>query len=575
MKKSIYILLVFSIIAMPSCKKSLEEVPLDFYSPENSYTNKGQFESALAGIYSNVRSNFYANSDEVGNYDMLGIDCDFADNKLGGTGFSAYFNWNTLNADKTSGNGFSDKWWIRLYRLISMSNTIIDRAEQPTAVWSSTAEKNAIVGEAKFLRAFSYKFLANMWGDVPLVINETKSPKFDYTRAPQAEVYQLCKSDLEFAVKWMPYINTQTGGRAPREAAFHLLSEINICLKDYTGAIAAADSVIKGTNCVLMTSRFGKWTNFKTNAPTYKGALQSWGDVYFDLFQDGNFNFKEGNKEAIWNIEQDPNILGGNNTDANTSGGFFVMERWWGPSAWGGRDKNGVPNFLQDTLMGRPVGYLTPPKYIDSTIWLYKGDWNNDIRNSSYNIQRTWYWTNPASAYYGQPITPANSQIPSEFSTRCAPQFKKSVSAIHYGKFKDATSGQTHDNGRSYKDWYIMRLAETYLLRAEANMLKGDGAAAAADINVVRNRAHATPVAAGEVNMDLILDERARELYMEEFRISTLMRTGKLVANILKYNGWAKANNITSLPAKLNRMPIPRSVIESNTGAVMTQNPGY
>jgi hypothetical protein len=575
MKKTKYIFFVFSILIIVSCNKSLTEVPLDFYSPENSYTNKGQFESALAGIYSNVRSNFYSNADEVNNYDMLGIDCDFADNRLAGNGYNAYFNWNTLNADKTSGNGFSDKWWTRLYRLISMANTIIDRAEQPTAVWANAAEKNAIVGEAKFLRAFSYRFLANMWGDVPLVINETKTPKFDYTRAPQADVYQLCKADLEFAVKWMPYINTQTGGRAPREAAFHLLSEINICLKDYTGAIAAADSVIKGTNCMLMTGRFGKWTTFKSNAPTYQGTQNSWGDVYFDLFQDGNFNFKEGNKEAIWNIEQDPNILGGDNTDLNTSGGFFVMERWWGPAPWNIKDKNGVPNFLKDTLMGRPVGYLTPPKYIDSTIWLYKNDWSNDIRNSSYNIQRTWYWTNPASAFYGQPVTLANIQVPSEFVSKCAPQFKKSVGATHYGKFKDATSNQGHDNGRTYKDWYIMREAETYLLRAEANMLKGDLAAAAADINVVRNRAHATPVVAGDVNMDLILDERARELYMEEFRISTLMRTGKLTEYILKYNGWAKANNITSLDPKLKRMPIPRSVIEANTGAVMTQNTGY
>jgi hypothetical protein len=53
------------------------------------------------------------------------------------------------------------------------------------------------------------------------------------------------------------------------------------------------------------------------------------------------------------------------------------------------------------------------------------------------------------------------------------------------------------------------------------------------------------------------------------------MRTGKLIEYILKYNGWAKANNITSLDPKLKFMPIPRAVIESNTGAVMTQNPGY
>src|SRR5678816_2372955 len=104
-----------------------------------------------------------------------------------------------------------------------------------------------------------------------------------------------------------------------------------------------------------------------------------------------------------------------------------------------------------------------------------------------------------------------------------------------------------HDNGRTYKDWYIMRLAETYLLKAEANMLKGDLAAAAADINVVRARANATPVGAGDVSMDLILDERARELYGEEFRLSTLMRTGKLVEYLNKYNGYLLDNGKTCL----------------------------
>jgi len=408
MKKSKYLFIVFAILVLGSCRKSLTEVPLDFYSPENSYTNKAQFESALANIYSNIRSNFYANADEVNNYDMLGIDCDFADNRASANGYTAYFNWNTLNAD----NGFASKWWGRLYRIISMANTIIDRASQPTAVWANDNDKNAVIAEAKFLRAFCYKFLGTMWGGVPLVINETKTPKFDYVRATQTEVYQLCKADLEFAVKWMPYVNTQTGGRAPREAAFHLLSEIDICLTDYPAAIAAADSVINGSNCSLMTARFGKWTTFKTNAPTYLGTPQSWGDAYFDLFQEGNFNYKEGNKEAIWNIEQDANILGGDNTDLNSSGGLFVMERWWGPAPWNIKDKNGIPNFLKDTLMGRPVGYLTPPKYIDSLIWQYKGDWNNDIRNSSFNIQRTWYWTNPASTFYGQPVTLANIQVP-------------------------------------------------------------------------------------------------------------------------------------------------------------------
>ena len=570
MKKIIFSLLALSSLCMISCHKSLTEVPLDFYSPENSYTNKAQFESALADIYRLTRTYFYANADEVNNYDMLGIDADFADNLVATSSSVPYFNWNTINAD----NGFSSKWWGRLYKIIAQANTIIDRADQPTAKWSSAAEKNAIVGEAKFLRAFAYRFLANMWGGVPLVLNETKEPKFDYVRASQAEVYQQCKADLDFATQWMTKINIQTSGRAPREAAFTLLSEINLAMKDYQGAIKAADSVILGGNNSLMTSRFGKWTSFTSNAPSYQGAYKPWGDVYFDLFQDGNFNFKEGNKEAIWNIEQDPNIIGGDNTDINSSGGLFVMERWWGPRAWVLTDLNNKPNFLQDTLMGRPTGYLTATKYADSLIWQYKGDWSNDIRNSQYNIIRTYYWTNPASAFYGQPITKTNMKDPSLVRCGLAPTFIKGVSAAHYKKFQDATSKQWHDNGRTYKDWYIMRLPEVYLLRAEAKMGAGDLGGAATDINAVRTRAKATPVVSGDVNIDLILDERARELYMEEFRLNTLMRLGKLAEYLTKYNGHVKENNYTPA-AKVSKMPIPNSVIQANTGAKMEQNSGY
>ena len=62
---------------------------------------------------------------------------------------------------------------------------------------------------------------------------------------------------------------------------------------------------------IVVLNRFGAWVNFTSNAPTYIGANKPYGDVYFDLFQDGNFNWSQGNREAIWNIEQDPNIWGG------------------------------------------------------------------------------------------------------------------------------------------------------------------------------------------------------------------------------------------------------------------------
>ena len=65
-------------LVVSSCKKDLSEVPLDFYTPENSFNNKAQFESALAGIYLAFRTDMYASTDAANNYDMLGMDLDLA-----------------------------------------------------------------------------------------------------------------------------------------------------------------------------------------------------------------------------------------------------------------------------------------------------------------------------------------------------------------------------------------------------------------------------------------------------------------------------------------------------------------
>ncbi|MCK9640363.1 MAG: RagB/SusD family nutrient uptake outer membrane protein [Prolixibacteraceae bacterium] len=269
MKKIFFISLVLAIIATTSCKESLTEVPKDFYTPENSYTTKPQFESALANIYLSVRTGIYCAPTAIGerSVDLLGIDIDLADC---GTNSAAsklqLFNWSTMNAD----NSFVSKWWTQFYSWISQANAIIDRADQPTAVWASAADKNAIVGEAKFLRAFAYHFMANMWGGVPLVLHETKAPKFDYVRATQAEIFQQCKADLTEAVKYMPTIDQLKGGRAPREAAYQLLSEINISMKDYQGAIDAATAVINNGKSSLMTTKFGPWASFKFAGYTHR-----------------------------------------------------------------------------------------------------------------------------------------------------------------------------------------------------------------------------------------------------------------------------------------------------------------
>lgn len=546
----------------------LKEIPKDFLSPENSFTSQEGFEAALAQMYLTIRTKMYAPEDQFHNFDMLGVDADFSVRMFGEDIYNEYFYWNTLNKD----SDFAKKWWSNYYNWIFQANTIISRSENEAVTWNSEKDKNRILGEAKFMRAFAYHFLANMWGDVPLVLEETNAAKFDYTRTDQQQIYRQCKEDLEFAVQWMGTVNEVKGGQAPRAAAYHLLSEINICLKDYDGAIAAASKVIDDPNFHLMTERYGSRVDFRFSGYSYQGESQPWGDVYWDLFQEGNMNWKEGCKEAIWNVEFDPKALGGGNT--TQWGGNFGLERHWNPAWWDIKDKNGESNWLKDTLCGRPVSSLTVTSYAATTIWEYKGDWDRDIRNSKYNIQREFYWTNPNSEFYGQLVTKENIGDISTFPNKISPGFKKATSTVHYNQFQDPNSKEGHDNGRIYKDWYIMRLPETYLLRSEAYLNKGDLQKAADDINVIRSRAKATPVSAADVNLDLILDERARELYMEEFRINTLTRTGKLTEYVMKYNPIVIRNNY-QLPSYKNKFPIPQSVIEANKGAVMTQNEGY
>lgn len=555
--------------SLTSCYDLLTEDPKDFLTPDNSYVDKAGFESALADIYRNIRNNFYAENDAISNYDLLsGLDIDLYMKHwdLGGPYFEYYY-WNQMNGD----NDMSKTWWSRFYSYIYSCNVIIDRADAEVAHWKSEEEKNAVLGEAKFLRAFAYRFLANMWGTAPLILKETTEPQFNYTNSTQDQLYKQCKEDLEFAIQYMPDVDDQKGGRASKVAAQHLLSEILIGLKDYDGAVKQASDAINNPAMHLMTERFGKLKDFTFEGYDYQGEKEPWGDVWWDLFREGNFNRTEGNTECIWNVQFDVDLEGGGNV--GQWGGNFTLERWFSPTWWNRKDLDGNANWLKAVLNGRPSAAAFASDYMGKQIWEYKDDWERDMRNSSYNIKRVHYWTNPESRFYGQPMTAETMATPSQMDWQ-APMLMKFVSDVPHGQFQDPTSKEWHDNGRIYKDWYIMRLAETYLLRAEAYMNKGDLASAAKDINAVRERAHATPVTAGDVNIDLILDERARELCMEDFRINTLMRTNKLSEYLMKYNPQV-VRSAYKLDDHLNKLPIPNSEIEANKEGGLIQNEGY
>jgi hypothetical protein len=192
---------------------------------------------------------------------------------------------------------------------------------------------------------------------------------------------------------------------------------------------------------------------------------------------------------------------------------------------------------------------------------LYKG---NDIRNSQYNIRRKYYYNDPNPIYaarYGKqvPFTGPDTLI------NICPSTTK------WGAFDpNDTFGYA-----MVKDFILMRLGETYLLLAEAQVAQGKTTEAAASINVLRTRANAAQVTAAEMTKDFILDERARELIGEENRRMTLMRTGTLVERALRLNANDAVKPITGLTSKALLLPIPLNEIQLNKDAVLTQNPGY
>src|SRR5215471_7775130 len=137
--RKILLFMSLAAIGASSCQKELKEVPMSFYTPENSYVTKPQYESALSDIYRSVRTDMYARADAYSNYDMLGLDVDLANIESNGSATKvSYFGWTTMTPD----NGFASAWWTRLYSWVAKSNTIIDRADGPQCQMTAT-EKSA------------------------------------------------------------------------------------------------------------------------------------------------------------------------------------------------------------------------------------------------------------------------------------------------------------------------------------------------------------------------------------------------------------------------------------------------
>lgn len=568
MKKNLFNIALVVAIAFfqAGCKEDtfLEEVPLDFYSPENSFITEGNFNAALTDLYARVRAIQSVDGGANLYSEVLGTDIAF-NARLDQARLGSYAVSLTPQGD------IPRQHWIRWYKIIANANTIIARVGTSAL---TDAQKKLIGGEARLFRAYSYHKLVHLYGGVPLILDEVNTPRTNFTRATKEQVLAQIIIDATDAAANLPTVDVARDGKLNKAVANHLLAETYIAVKDYDKAITAATEVIEKSNLRLMNDRFG---SLRTQP----------GDVFYDLFRVGNQNRKAGNMEAIWVIQYELDVIGGVLTSSGSP--LNNLERVVAPAVFSISDPSGraalLDNASASTLNsgGRGVSFVRPSDYWTYDIWGLDAKKDNrkldatvtDIRTSPFNIVRDFVYTNPVStSFVGKSLIdfPAPNWVSARWRWYPYPS-KVTTPGQHPAGLIADVAKQTLRNtaGATFRDMYQIRLPETILLRAEAHLLKGNTTLAAADINLVRNRAKARPVTPAEATLDYILDERARELIFEEDRRVTLSRMGKLVERVKKHNP-LNAPNIQDFHALF---PIPFSEIEANKDAKLEQNPGY
>lgn len=549
----------FAVLLMGGCSRDnefLNETRKDGLTTDNALITKAQFDLALNSCYRQLQY-FYNSTDGWTDFWHLGVNFDVAATT---TIYISDPNAPWVNYTKiNSQDAQSAKWWSWNYTMVKYANTVIEGVKNPAAKITE-AEKTVLLAEGRFLRAWAYRNLNIAFGGVPIISTPVTEPKVDFVRNTSAECYAFIKQDLEFASANLP-ISTTLPGKVVRAASDHLLAEINIILKDYDGAIAAATRVINGTDGAysLMNTRFGAR---KAELMTTRGTPT---DYYWDLHEINNSDYQMGNKEAIWVAQFERNVPGGG-VAYPTQGNWMIQGRAYWCRHWLFA-KAGLNIAGASDSVGRGASFIRGTNYSNWDVW---NNATGDIRNNETNIRRKFYFGTNIAATATQPAYTKGELIPSSFLT--AYEDTMWYTYPNWTKFgTDKHDGGNFVNGYT-KDQYVMRLPETYLLRAEAYIAKGDKASAAADVNVIRTRAKAPLATAADMSLDYILDERVRELYGEEYRMLTLMRLGLVYDRVKKYGEVNQRNSVAPIN---NLLPIPQAEIDKNIGAKLTQNPGY
>lgn len=536
----IFILLVFLAVGFACSEDELIENPPHILAADNLYVDIAGFEAGINGLYAQFRreragENWGSNNDLLIDPALSGVDNCYGNHRSGWARIGN--DWKTYNKPT---DGHYRNFWNWLYHTINAANTIIVRAENPDVNWTED-QKNHVLAEARFFRAWCYRHLTYMWGDVPLNLNESSGSNVitDWERTAVAKIQTQMEEDLLFAEANLPDFHAKDG-RIAKVVPQHYLAELYLTIGENDKAQTMAEKVVNNPNYNLITNRYG----VESGNPS--------GSAFSDIFINGNTNRSEGNTEELWTVQCELEVIGG---------GYNVMRRWCRNRLYSGFKPFGKSNAVAFSVEGggRGIGRIGPTRF---AMELYE---EGDDRGSD-----EMWWTyailnNPDAIPDGQALGDTFWIDWEGKDEKRSDYYWPSTAKWDYANPNDLGGAS------AYNDILYLRLADTYLLLAEAQMMNGDLGDAAETINVLRRRANTSEIVAGDVNIDFILDERSRELFNEEHRRYTLLRTNKWFERTQMHNKLASPN----ITERDKLFPIPQTVIDANLTIPMEQNPGY
>ena len=467
--KTKYINRVISILIVPFLLLSCEDF-VEIEAPDNKLVKDVVFSSdetamsAMTGIYNHL----YQSEFSGGHFSSVTLLSGLSGNNL--KNLSAYFpEWMEFEKHEIQpGNSNVLYLWSSAYNVIYMANAMLEGLDASDKITPDL--KKQLEGEASFVRAFSYFYLVNLYGDVPLILSTNYRENQLAPREPVAEVYLQILEDLEVARELLS-TDYREGERtqANNAAATALLARVQLYLENWEQAETLSTRVIEETS-------------------------------KYELLNDPNEVFLANSKEAIWQISP---IGGGGFMTQTNEGSLFVIDPVYYYSAFFQLDEN-VPKVFDkdDRRLENWIGF-------------------NEPRNAFFPFKYKIQYSNSF------PIT--------EYSM-------------------------------------VLRLAEQYLIRAEARARMGNFAGSIEDLDMIRDRAglpllaETDPGISQDVLLDVIFEERRKELFSEwGHRWFDLKRSGR-VDEVLGSNSpnWESADQLYPIPEE-ERMKNPN----------LSQNKGY